>query len=65
MTLAGEAQTAARCSPGTDQSGHVNGLRLTMTNDRAYDFIISLVVGEPDEVPDIAAILEEATELRT
>lgn len=43
----------------------VNGLRLAMTNDEAYDFIISLVVGELDEVPDIAAILENATEPRT
>ncbi len=43
----------------------VNGLRLTMTNDEAYDFIISLVVGELDDVPDIAAILEEATQPRT
>ncbi len=42
----------------------VNGLRLTMTNDEAYDFIISLVVGELDEVVDIAAILEGATEPR-
>lgn len=43
----------------------VNGLRLTMTNDEAYDFIIALVVGELDDVPDIAAILEEATQPRT
>ncbi|MGI8946990.1 MAG: type II toxin-antitoxin system death-on-curing family toxin [Ornithinimicrobium sp.] len=43
----------------------VNGLRLTMTNDEAYDFIISLVVGELDEVLDIAAILGGATEPRS
>ncbi|CAN5373348.1 type II toxin-antitoxin system death-on-curing family toxin [soil metagenome] len=42
----------------------VNGLRITMTNDQAYDFIISLVVGELDEVLDIAALLEGATEPR-
>lgn len=35
-----------------------------MTNDEAYDFIISLVVGELDEVPNLAAILEAATQPR-
>lgn len=42
----------------------LNGRRLTMTNDEAYDFIIALVVGELDEVPDIAALLEGSTEPR-
>lgn len=42
----------------------LNGLRLTMTNDEAYDFIISLAVGELDEVPAIAATLEGATAQR-
>ncbi|MGB3828118.1 MAG: Fic family protein [Ornithinimicrobium sp.] len=42
----------------------LNGLRLTMTNDQAYDFIVSLAVGELDEVPAIAAILATTTEPR-
>lgn len=42
----------------------LNGRRLTMTNDEAYDFIIALVVGELNEVLDIAALLEGSTEPR-
>lgn len=32
----------------------VNGRRLTMTNDEAYDFIIAISTGQLDEVPIIA-----------
>ena len=39
----------------------LNALRLTMTNDEAYDVIVSLAVGELDEVPAIAATLDGAT----
>lgn len=42
----------------------VNGRRLTMTTDEAYDFIIALVVGELEAVPQIADILKKATEPR-
>lgn len=39
----------------------LNGRRLTMTNDEAYDFVISVATGELDDVADIAAVLEVAT----
>jgi death-on-curing protein len=42
----------------------LNGLRLTFTNDEAYEFVISVATGELDDVPDIAAILERGTEPR-
>lgn len=40
----------------------VNGLRLTMTNDEAYDFIYAIATGELDEVGDIAERLRGKTE---
>jgi death-on-curing protein len=39
----------------------VNGRRLTMTNDQAYDFVIAVATGELDEVGVIAARLEVAS----
>lgn len=35
----------------------VNGRRLTMTNDEAYDFVISVATGDLDDVPGIAEVL--------
>jgi death on curing protein len=35
----------------------VNGRRLTLTNDEAYDLVIAVAAGDLDHVPDIAAIL--------
>ena len=35
----------------------VNGRRLTLTNDEAYDLVIAVAAGELNHVPDIAAIL--------
>jgi death on curing protein len=32
----------------------VNGRRLTLTNEQAYDFIIAISAGELSDVPDIA-----------
>jgi len=39
----------------------VNGLRLEMTNDEAYDFVIDVAVGRLAEVGDIATVLAEHT----
>lgn len=43
----------------------VNGRRLTLTNDEAYDLIIDVATGRLDEVDDIAARLSKATEARS
>lgn len=40
----------------------VNGRRLMMTNDAAYDFVISVATGELDDVVRIAAGLEGGSE---
>jgi death-on-curing protein len=42
----------------------LNGRRLTLTNDAAYDLIISIASGRLDTVDDIAAILSTATRPR-
>lgn len=39
----------------------VNGLRLTWSNDDAFNFVMSLVRGELDDVAKIAGLLESAT----
>jgi len=36
----------------------MNGMRLTYTNDEAYDFVIEVATGRLDDVPTIAALLE-------
>jgi len=36
----------------------MNGMRLTFTNDAAYDFVINVATGELDDVAAIAAQLE-------
>jgi death-on-curing protein len=38
----------------------VNGRRLTLTNDAAYELIMQVAVGELDPVDEIAAILEKS-----
>jgi death on curing protein len=43
----------------------VNGRRLTLTNDQAYDLIIDVAAGRLDSVKDIAARLSTATEPRS
>ena len=40
----------------------MNGRRLTLTNDEAYDFVIAVATGELDEVTDIAKILTDHSE---
>ncbi len=42
----------------------VNGRRLTLTNDEAYDLVIDVATGHLDSVSDIAARLGKATESR-
>jgi death-on-curing protein len=42
----------------------VNGMRLTMSNDEAYDLIIAIAAGELDDVHDIAKALGRRTEPR-
>lgn len=42
----------------------MNGIRLTLSNDQAYDLVIEVASGRRDEVSGIASVLESATELR-
>jgi death on curing protein len=42
----------------------LNGRRLILTNDEAYDLVISVAAGELDSVDDIAAVLQHATQPR-
>jgi death-on-curing protein len=42
----------------------VNGRRLNLTNDAAYDLIIQVATGELDSVDEIAAILAKSTDPR-
>jgi death on curing protein len=42
----------------------INGRRLTLTNEAAYDLIMSVASGQLDTVDAIAAVLQTATELR-
>ncbi len=39
----------------------LNGVRLTLTNDEAYDLVIAVAAGEIDDVETIAARLEAGT----
>jgi death on curing protein len=36
----------------------MNGVRLTLSNDEAYDLVIKVATGVFDDVPSIAAVLE-------
>src|SRR6516164_7649009 len=42
----------------------LNGRRLTLTNDAAYDLVISVASGKLDTVEEIAAVLRPATRSR-
>jgi death on curing protein len=42
----------------------LNGRRLTLTNDAAYDLVMSVAAGQLDAVDDIAAVLRGATQPR-
>ena len=39
----------------------INGTRLTLSNDAAYDLVMSVATGALDEIPQIAAVLERGT----
>ena len=39
----------------------LNGRRLTMTNDAAYDLVIGIAAGDLDSVDEIAVLLRGAT----
>jgi death-on-curing protein len=39
----------------------MNGLRLTLTNEEAYDLVTSVATGELDAVAGIASVLERGT----
>lgn len=42
----------------------VNGRRLTLSNDQAYDLIIAVAAGELDDIPTIADRISHATGAR-
>jgi death-on-curing protein len=42
----------------------LNGRRLMLTNDAAYELVMSIASGQLDTVEEIAAILQRATEPR-
>ena len=43
----------------------INGRRLTLTNDAAYELVMAVAAGQLDSVDDIAATLRAATEARS
>lgn len=42
----------------------MNGVRLTLSNDRAYDLIVGVASGALSDIPEIASRLEAGTEPR-
>lgn len=42
----------------------MNGMRLTLTNDEAYDFVIDVASGRLDDIPAIASVLQRSTTSR-
>jgi death on curing protein len=42
----------------------MNGMRVTFTNDEAYDFILDVASGKLDDIPAIASVLQRSTESR-
>ena len=43
----------------------INGIRLTLTNDQAYDLVVSVAAGQLDDIPAIAGALEANTAPRS
>ncbi len=39
----------------------LNGRRLTLTNDQAYELDMKVAAGEPDQVEETSAVLQDAT----
>lgn len=42
----------------------MNGIRLTLTNDEAYDLIIEVASGRLDDIPALTSVLRRSTEPR-
>ena len=42
----------------------LNGMRLTLTNDEAYDLVIGVASGKLDDVQTIASVLEAGSKER-
>ncbi len=42
----------------------VNEMRLTLTNDQAYELVIDVAAGSVDDIPAIASLLEASAERR-
>jgi death-on-curing protein len=42
----------------------MNGMRLTLTNDQAYDLAMDVASGRLNDVPTIASVLETSTDAR-
>ncbi len=42
----------------------MNGIRLTLTNDEAYDLIIEVASGRLDDIPALTSVLRGSTEPR-
>jgi death-on-curing protein len=40
----------------------IDGRRLTLTNDAAYDFVVAVASGQLDEIAEIAARIRASTE---
>ncbi len=40
----------------------MNGLRLTLTNDEAYELVMRVATGELEDIPTLAGALERGTE---
>jgi death-on-curing protein len=40
----------------------MNGIRLTLSNDEAYDLVMSVATGALEDVPDIAAAVQAGSE---
>jgi hypothetical protein len=58
------AHARARRNQRAVGSSGLNGRRLTLTNDEAYNLIMNVAAGHLDTVDDITAILEHATQPR-
>jgi death on curing protein len=39
----------------------LNGRRLTLSNDAAYDLVVAVAAGQLDSVDEIAAVLRQAS----
>lgn len=42
----------------------INGVRLTLTNDAAYELVMAVAAGELDEIPELAAEIRDGSRPR-